>query len=1023
VLAKNLDYSPRNARQFSYVSNTDPTLLVGANVKAFDPWVQTDDDVTPTTILGKFIRDAANAAWIEDTSGGGGGGAGVATSASSGTVKVNTDDGGGDPVVYRVSEIDTLLAAAAASLAAEAATRAADDATETAARIAGDTALEARVEVVEDTDVEQEARIDALEAALGDASGVASGTFLQSFGGITYDSGLTFIVGPCIYYINFVKFTTPGGSVTLDAADPSDPRIDLIALDSTGPIKITGTPGATPAAPVADPSTQVALSAVNVAAGATSITVTTTYIYQENTEWTFSTNAGGVFNANSTNNPRSGSKDIEATTAVATNRFELTKPASGTEDLSLLNNLVFPIRSKASWPTKKSLRLTWYRSGSPVGSSFTIKQGSLGFDSSVTASYQVLSIPMINFGVPIGQLVDTLRVEVVGAGSSIGFYVDDIAFQSSAEVGGGTPPGGVTSFNGRTGAVIPTSGDYSASQISGLGSLATVTPTGSPDGTKFLRDDNSWQNPPGAVSDTAYDATSWDGVTSVAPSKNAVRDKIESILDGQAFTGAITVPDDAYDATSWNGNTEVPTKNAIRDKIESLSTASVSDVAYDATTWDGVTTVAPSKNAVRDKIEAILAGVTFTGAVVVPADAYDATTWNGSNQVPTKDAVRDKIESILDGQAFTGAITVPDDAYDATTWNGSTEVPTKNAVRDKIESILVGGVVSDTAYDATTWDGVTTIAPSKNAVRDKIEAILAGVTFTGAVVVPADAYDATTWNGSNQVPTKDAVRDKIEAILAGVTFTGAVTVPADAYDATTWNGSNVVPTKDAVRDKIESILDGQTFTGDVVVPDDAYDATTWNGNNAVPTKNAVRDKIESLSSSSGVPPIDLLAASSIQPDILGDISFSVLSAFLTTNKTWPIGVWVLGVDNTVQPSVRSSVYNIKRIPAGYTAASAVVKIGWTSTKTSGNAVLSFQYRKISGNDSDSLDQTGTTETVQATVAAPTASGRDMETSLTLTAANFAAGDRIQFLVGRLGADAADTIAGSVLMHSATLVLT
>lgn len=31
-----------------------------------------------------------------------------------------------------------------------------------------------------------------------------------------------------------------------------------------------------------------------------------------------------------------------------------------------------------------------------------------------------------------------------------------------------------------------------------------------------------------------------------------------------------TVPDDAYDATTWNGNTEVPTKNAIRDKIESM---------------------------------------------------------------------------------------------------------------------------------------------------------------------------------------------------------------------------------------------------------------------------------------------------------------------------------------------------------------------------------------------------------------------------------------------------------------------
>lgn len=40
-------------------------------------------------------------------------------------------------------------------------------------------------------------------------------------------------------------------------------------------------------------------------------------------------------------------------------------------------------------------------------------------------------------------------------------------------------------------------------------------------------------------------------------------------IDG-VTTGDISVPDDPYDATTWNGNLEVPTKNAIRDKIESL---------------------------------------------------------------------------------------------------------------------------------------------------------------------------------------------------------------------------------------------------------------------------------------------------------------------------------------------------------------------------------------------------------------------------------------------------------------------
>lgn len=47
---------------------------------------------------------------------------------------------------------------------------------------------------------------------------------------------------------------------------------------------------------------------------------------------------------------------------------------------------------------------------------------------------------------------------------------------------------------------------------------------------------------------------------------------------GGTLTGDLVVPDEAYDATSWNGSLEVPTKNAIRDKIESLSTGGAIEV-------------------------------------------------------------------------------------------------------------------------------------------------------------------------------------------------------------------------------------------------------------------------------------------------------------------------------------------------------------------------------------------------------------------------------------------------------------
>jgi hypothetical protein len=85
---------------------------------------------------------------------------------------------------------------------------------------------------------------------------------------------------------------------------------------------------------------------------------------------------------------------------------------------------------------------------------------------------------------------------------------------------------------------------------------------------------------------------------------------------GDTMTGDLIVPDEAYDATAWNASLEVPTKNAVRDKIESViaGAGSVSDTVYGAG-WNGDTTVAPSKNAVYDKIEAVIAGSgSFTAA-------------------------------------------------------------------------------------------------------------------------------------------------------------------------------------------------------------------------------------------------------------------------------------------------------------------------------------------------------------------------------------------------------------------------
>jgi hypothetical protein len=58
--------------------------------------------------------DDGTGEWVPATISGGGS---PATAAASGTVKVNTDDPGGDPVVYRIEEVDTLLDAKQDTLA------------------------------------------------------------------------------------------------------------------------------------------------------------------------------------------------------------------------------------------------------------------------------------------------------------------------------------------------------------------------------------------------------------------------------------------------------------------------------------------------------------------------------------------------------------------------------------------------------------------------------------------------------------------------------------------------------------------------------------------------------------------------------------------------------------------------------------------------------------------------------------------------------------------------------------------
>lgn len=257
--------------------------------------------------------------------------------------------------------------------------------------------------------------------------------------GVEYVSGLTFTAGGCTYTIGGTQYTSVLTSITLAAADPSNPRIDVIIVDNTGTASaITGTPAASPAQPTVDYSTQLPLNLVLVNASATTPSaITTTLMYDENVEWACTPTTH--INCASTNNPYHGTKDIEATAAVLGNNFTLVKPAAGTVDLSTQNTLILYIRSKAKWPSGngnganglRTLSLFWLNSSTQAGLQVVLQDGAFGFSSSNITTYQQISIPISIFGTG-SNLVTTLKAQVTGNGgsSSFGWYIDQVTLQS-----------------------------------------------------------------------------------------------------------------------------------------------------------------------------------------------------------------------------------------------------------------------------------------------------------------------------------------------------------------------------------------------------------------------------------------------------------------------------------------------------------------------------------------------------------------------------------------------------------------
>jgi hypothetical protein len=250
-----------------------------------------------------------------------------------------------------------------------------------------------------------------------------------SGGDVLWISGYNYNVSPAIYYIDGVQYTSGSTDLSLSAADATHNRFDLFVLNTSGDAEvIEGTPAASPLTPNYDPATQLPLYYVLVVAGSTQpATITQSYIYRENTEWTTAT-SGGTINANSSTTAYAGTKSVEGSTVLSGHYVTFTTSTT----LLSYDNLSFAIKSKAAWGSRK-VSIQFYNGSTPVGNPVSFTDGRLGFVSSNTSDWQIIIIPIANFSAA-GAAVTQFKITASQGGSgTLGFHIDDIQLQGISQ--------------------------------------------------------------------------------------------------------------------------------------------------------------------------------------------------------------------------------------------------------------------------------------------------------------------------------------------------------------------------------------------------------------------------------------------------------------------------------------------------------------------------------------------------------------------------------------------------------------
>jgi len=247
------------------------------------------------------------------------------------------------------------------------------------------------------------------------------------FGGIvTWLSGLSFAVSYGGRIFNRTQVLAESATITLDAADATFSRIDVIAMNIDGTYsKITGTPSATPQKPSIDPATQVELTYILLLANATSPAgITDELIYDENIEWTGSA-SGVTVDFNNATAPYSGAK-CASVGAIGTNDY-LLFTAGASKDRDDYESLSMFFKLKATTTTAHYLYVRF-----KLGANFVSNEIAIPWSRSNITTWQSIALQLTSFTFSNAQF-DAVQLRWAKTGTQAdhaGFYLDYIKLQT-----------------------------------------------------------------------------------------------------------------------------------------------------------------------------------------------------------------------------------------------------------------------------------------------------------------------------------------------------------------------------------------------------------------------------------------------------------------------------------------------------------------------------------------------------------------------------------------------------------------